>query len=551
MNLYPSIPVGTPGAGARLACTFFRRRAAVPWLLAATLAWPAAAQPMPQRDHDEFEAFLAAPYRADTARTERQFELAFSYPGASAGQRIAWQLALRAPDGRTVARWRGTAVLADGTARHAIPWRPQGARPANGIYRLLMTAFPDGEKAAAVEQERRIVVGEGPAARLRTFAAPAEETPPEWDIYLGNLHSQTGHSDGGGPLDNCKGAQHPQSASAGPADAYAFARQHGLQFLLASEHNHMYDGSEGTEPSADPQRAIGLYKDGLAQAAQFTEAHPGFVALYGLEWGLISNGGHLNILNSPELLEWERNGAGELLGDTFTAKGDYGALYALMAERGWLGQFNHPSLAQFRVAGQPLGYSADGDKAMALCEVMNSNAFSTRTDESETRLSFYEKACQRALEAGFHMAFSSNQDNHCANWGASSTNRTGILLPRGTPPTQQSLLEGIRARRVFATMDKASTLELRANGRMMGERIVNHGTLTLALRFTSDAARTASEVVIVHGVPGRNGEPETIALVADEVTLAPAPGEHYYYARLTQDDGKMLWSAPVWVTQQP
>jgi hypothetical protein len=32
-------------------------------------------------------------------------------------------------------------------------------------------------------------------------------------------------------------------------------------------------------------------------------------------------------------------------------------------------------------------------------------------------------------------------------------------------------------------------------------------------------------------------------------TIVPAPGEHFYYARVTQDDGNMLWSAPVWVTQ--
>jgi hypothetical protein len=57
-------------------------------------------------------------------------------------------------------------------------------------------------------------------------------------------------------------------------------------------------------------------------------------------------------------------------------------------------------------------------------------------------------------------------------------------------------------------------------------------------------------VAIVSGVPGRNGTPATVALTGGAVTLSPEPGEHYYYARLTQDDGTMLWSAPVWVTQR-
>ena len=28
----------------------------------------------------------------------------------------------------------------------------------------------------------------------------------------------------------------------------------------------------------------------------------------------------------------------------------------------------------------------------------------------------------------------------------------------------------------------------------------------------------------------------------------PAPGHHYYFAKVTQADGNMLWSAPIWVT---
>jgi hypothetical protein len=182
------------------------------------------------------------------------------------------------------------------------------------------------------------------------------------------------------------------------------------------------------------------------------------------------------------LLEWEYNSSGELIGDTFTAKGDYAGLYTLMAQRGWVGQFNHPSSSgQFLVNGKALGYTADGDTAMALCEVLNTSAFSINTTETETGRSSYEGACQKALEAGFHVAFTTDQDNHCANWGASYTNRTGILIPTGTAFTNASFIEAIKARRVFATMDKASQLILTSKGNgatvgethMMGERITN------------------------------------------------------------------------------
>jgi hypothetical protein len=31
------------------------------------------------------------------------------------------------------------------------------------------------------------------------------------------------------------------------------------------------------------------------------------------------------------------------------------------------------------------------------------------------------------------------------------------------------------------------------------------------------------------------------------VTRKPKPGKHVFFAKVTQKDGNMLWSAPVWV----
>ncbi|MGH8855690.1 MAG: CehA/McbA family metallohydrolase, partial [Telluria sp.] len=221
-----------------------------------------------------------------------------------------------------------------------------------------------------------------------------------------------------------------------------------------------------------------------------------------------------------------------------------------MRQRGWVGQFNHPARdGQFIVNGAALGYTPDGDEAMALCEVMNSTAFSANNTETETRRSNFETACNRLLEAGYHVAFSTNQDNHCANWGASYTNRTGVLLPAGTLLTRASFVEALKARRVFATMDKTSQLVFTANGRLMGERFTNRGPLTLTANFASTSGKKVAAVAIMQGVPLRNGTVTELASTAT-VTITPARGQHFYYAKLTQDDGNVLWSAPVWVTQE-
>jgi hypothetical protein len=528
-----------------------------PFLALSLCSSPAQAAPA---EHQEFEATLLAPFQAGAA-SGRTFTLQFAYPGLARRDTVDWRLELVRPDGRVALRWRGAAPFAGDDMTVAVPWSGRlGLSPApGGIYRVRLRATVRGDAHEEIEQDWEIAVGAPPLPAMPAFsplprafepAAVAAPGAPPYTVYLGNLHSQTNHSDGGADIAGCKGAQPPLKAPHGPIDAFAYARGRGLDILVASEHNHMYDGSEGSAPDADPAAARALYRAGLESAAGFSKKHPDFLAVYGLEWGVISNGGHINIFNSDELLGWETNARGELMADTRTPKGDHAALYTLMRERGWVGQFNHPAHSgQFQVDGVPLAYTEDGGETMALCEVMNSTAFSTNVNETETRRSNFEGACNRLLEAGYRLAFSTNQDNHCANWGASFTNRTGVLLPNGTALNRASFVEALRARRVFATMDKDSQLVLTANGRLMGERFTNRGPLALVANFANSTGKKAASVAIMEGVPGRKG---TVTPMSDqaETSFTPSPGAHFYYAKVTQDDGNVLWSAPVWVMQE-
>jgi hypothetical protein len=421
----------------------------------------------------------------------------------------------------------------------------QSTVPATALHEQAWQIEIGALQAPALPRFNALPVGR----MVQPGAAPAPAALP-FTVYLGNLHSQTNHSDGGAELTDCKGAQEPLEAKYGPDAAFGYARNHGLDILVASEHNHMYDGSASSPPDADPAAAKALYRKGLDAASSFNAAHPDFLAVYGMEWGVINKGGHLNIFNSDQLLGWEKNAQGELLADIATPRSDYAALYTLMRERGWVGQFNHPSTKeQFLVNGVALGYTADGDEAMALCEVVNSTAFSVNDSETETRRSNFEAACNKLLEAGFHVAFSTNQDNHCANWGTAYTNRTGVLIPTGTALSQASFIDALKARRVFATMDKSSQLVLTANGHMMGERFTNTGPLNLVANFASTAGKQVASVAIMEGVPGRGG---MVTQMADEASVGftPSVGAHFYYAKVTQTDGNVLWSAPVWVMQE-
>jgi hypothetical protein len=326
--------------------------------------------------------------------------------------------------------------------------------------------------------------------------------------------------------------------------------QAGGDFLLTSEHNHMYDGSTSTNTSANPATANNMFSSGLAAAANYRSAHPDFMALYGNEWGVISNGGHLNIFNPDGLASWEYNASNQLIGSVATVKSDYANLYATMKARGWIGMFNHPaSSGQFQIGGTPLAYDANGAQVMVAAEVRNTSAFSTSTTEGETGGGTYSAAFNILLERGYHVAPTSDQDNHCANWGIAGRNRTGVLLPNGATLTVANFLDALKARRVFATEDKTAQVALTGNGLVMGQTIANSGALTLAANYASSSGGSAQRVQFFEGVPGRNGTVGQLFEGAGTYSFTPSAGEHFYYVLVTEADGDRLWSAPIWVSQ--
>ncbi len=548
-------------------------------------------------DHLELDATIDVPYQAASASEARRFKLQLAYPSHAAAQVARWHVQLRAPSGAVVDEWRGIAPLEAGNANVSVDWAGRvgkNAILADGIYTVHMSALSlerTKHRSLAPEmtalediathtdsdligQSWEIRVGNPVKPIMPAFAAmktgvtssiaaknivlaakaPSTDAAPSpaslpFTVYYGNLHSQTNHSDGGGNVATCTSSQAAQSGQFGPADAYVYGKSAGLDVLLTSEHNHYFDGSSGTNGAATLASVRSLYQSGVTAAANFSASNPGFLALYGMEWGVISNGGHMNIFGSTDLLGWETNSSGQLLADVLTPKSDYAGIYAVMKQRGLVGQFNHPDTSgQFVINGTSLAYSADGDEVMVLAEIMGTSAFSSNTTETETSRSNFGGAFNTLLERGFHVAPSSNQDNHCANWGSAYTNRTGVLLPNGAALNSANYIAALKARRVFATMDKNSQLVLTANGRLMGERFQNSGALSLTVNFANTAGRTVSTVAIYEGVPGRNGTVTTLATTAS-ATITPSLGKHFYYAKVTQDDGKILWSAPIWVEQ--
>lgn len=226
-------------------------------------------------------------------------------------------------------------------------------------------------------------------------------------IYYGNLYSQINYSDGGGVVFICKDVQVLQSVLYGLVDVYQYVMDEGLDFLMMFEYNYMYDGLIGINSLVSLIIVYNFYQLGLQVVSMFNVVYVNFFVIYGLEWGVISNGGYMNIFNMLSLLEWEYNSFNQLIGDVFIVKSDYVLLYILMYMNGWIGQFNYlVSLGQFLVNGINFGYIVDGDVVMVLVEVFNSLVFFSNIIEIEISCSSYEMVFNIIFECGYYVVFS-------------------------------------------------------------------------------------------------------------------------------------------------
>ena len=113
--------------------------------------------------------------------------------------------------------------------------------------------------------------------------------------------------------------------------------------------------------------------------------------------------------------------------------------------------------------------------------------------------------------------------------------------------SRSAILEAIRARRTFGTTAARIRMDFRVNGHLMGEAIPS-GEGPVAVVAEVEAAGPLAKVEIC-----RNNEfiyatsPAGARASIDFVDRDPVEGNSYYYLRVTQADGEIAWSSPVWL----
>ena len=360
-----------------------------------------------------------------------------------------------------------------------------------------------------------------------------------YTTYYGNLHAHSAYSDG-----------NKDNANATPTDNYTYAHTAlCFDFLGISEHNHF-------SSTNNPGMLLPLYAQGLQQAQAYTNGHPGFVALFGMEWGVISNGGHVVLYGIDSLIGWETLSTGNNY-DIYVAKSDYqgpNGLFQKIVDRSSFNAFAtlaHPNSSDY---GNMLygTYSAIADSAVVGVAVESGPAFSTDTTYTDAPSNMsYLPYYMQALAKGYHVGPTIDHDNHYMTFGKTNTSRLAILAKQ---LNKTSILEAMRKRRFFATQDCDTKLMLSINQQDMGS--IANGTLvpTITVTATDPTSPTAiPAITIMKGIPG-SGTLATNFVTSNGSTLnymdtsLHTGNEAYYYADVTIN-GKRSISAPIWYTR--
>lgn len=373
--------------------------------------------------------------------------------------------------------------------------------------------------------------------------ADEKETSKTWSFtigeatfqrYFGQLHSHTQYSDGAGSLESALDyvKNLPKSAN---VDFVAFT-DHSNYFDksgAANPEGALYDMTKATEYS---QQTWKSYKD--AVAAFNTENAGSMVAIAGFEMTWSGGPGHINTFNTPGIVS--RNNTTL---NNKTKDAGLQAYYKLLSQTegaNSISQFNHPgtTFGNFIDFGY---WNAVVDTRMYMVEVGNG--------EGQIGAGGYYPSYEQyimALDKGWHVAPTNNQDNHKGRWGNANDARDVILTDDFT---EDGIYAALRARRMYATEDKNLDLDYTVNGNMMGSIIDVPEKLNFEISF-NDPDRTDSiakvELVVNSGKVAYTWD-SAADLAKGSVSVELAPEYTYYFVRVTEGDGDLAVTAPVWV----
>ena len=354
----------------------------------------------------------------------------------------------------------------------------------------------------------------------------------DYQLYFGQLHSHTTYSDGSGSLETALEyiGSLPKSAN--------------VQFVAFTDHSNYFDTTSAANPAdalndkslmTDASRA--LWEQYKGAVADFNAGQSDIVALAGYEMTWSGGPGHINTFDSDGLVSRNNSALNNKSSDAGMK-----LYYETINKGDSLNQFNHP--------GSTFGNFTDfsywdeaTDARMFLVEVGNG--------EGQIGAGGYYPSYEQyilALDKGWHVAPTNNQDNHKGRWGNANDARDVILT---NDFTEQGIYDAIRALRVYATEDKNLQVYYTVNDMPMGTIFGDENTPeklnVLVTVYDPDASDAISKVeLVVDGGKTAHTWDDEAELKEGALSVELDPEYSYYFIRVTQKDGDLAVTAPVW-----
>ena len=357
-----------------------------------------------------------------------------------------------------------------------------------------------------------------------------------YQLYFGELHSHTAeYSDGTGTLEQA--LEHAKNATQ-------------IDFLAVTDHSNYYDTKDNpngdmTDASKGKMTADGsktLWQEAKDTAKQYADAN--FIPIIGYEMTWSGQYGHMNTFNS---IGFESRNVPK-----YVVKGGPGlvAYYDRLVEvaridkeygrKTTINQFNHPGTT-FGTFEDFAHYTPAYDELITMIEVGNG--------EGKVGGSMYWPSYQyytMALDKGWHLAPTNNQDNHKGGWGDSNTCRDVIYTDNFS---EEGIYDAMRAMTMYATEDNDLEIYYTLNDNVMGSilNLEQGAKLTIRVDFKDPTDKVQKVSVIANGDVTVASKTFNAQTGSWELTIDN--NYSYYYIRVDEVDADIAVTAPVWTSE--
>ncbi|GAA0177496.1 hypothetical protein SH2C18_07190 [Clostridium sediminicola] len=328
----------------------------------------------------------------------------------------------------------------------------------------------------------------------------------KYNFYLGIPHAHTSFSDG----------------MKQPVDAYECSKKNGLDFLIVSDHSGSLNRSmeypfEKVMYKGEKKSKWKILK---FQADDINNKYDDFLAFFGFEMNT-KIWGHMNVINSQSVIKKE------------TRKKIEGFYEWLCDEDNIVLSINHPC----RLKTIP-SYIPEFDKYINLIEVGNGSP--------PRKYQRYEEEYYNILDLGWHLGAVNGQDNHSANWG--KVDNLTVIIAENLKKV--SIMEALKARRVYSTETKTLRLSVTGNGYWMGSiiNLVIGDKLNLNI-LAEDNKVFIDKIQIISnkGVVIQEKGFKCSNRAEWNIVFIPKVENSWYVVKIIQSGGKCGISSPIFI----